>query len=118
MKAVVLALDERIADQVAALIASTLALNGYTPGPPSIIDWPDPRPEPLGFGDDPSPGFDEVRWRIAALHIGGHVHVKVRCGRAGSRGLAGTLVLREDEWPEFAARWPSDVADVTYEKRP
>jgi hypothetical protein len=50
-----------------------------------------------------APTLTELSVAAYADTRGGHVHVRVFVGAGRTRGLAGSLVLRAEEWPLFRA---------------
>lgn len=48
----------------------------------------------------------DIRWKIQAEHLGGHVHVRIWAGtpaqaEQGARPKLGTLTMDPDQWAEF-----------------
>lgn len=50
-----------------------------------------------------------ITFLFEARQAGDHVHVRVRAGEAGQRGLCGTLTFRPDEWALL--RWSLLASD-------
>lgn len=42
-----------------------------------------------------------IRFRLRYVELGGHTHIRVFAGQGEILGLAGTLVLRNEEWGEL-----------------
>lgn len=49
------------------------------------------------------------------LKIGGHVHVKVRVGQAGSRALCGDLTMRDEDWALVSALLVAGEEELDHE---